>query len=477
MADNVIVSNAPLSNNTDIPVRTLDKAGEQVQVVAIDYGGSGAENLTTPDFATETTLQSIENTITSEVIVRPVHDDILGVAVSGTRNNQIEVSFDTSFNTDVVTNSNTGTGGASISNGHALYSTGTGTTATSKAVSVATLNYRPAHEEYVYFTAAFTTPTSANSDQRIGLYDTNNGFFIGYDGLTFGITKRTAASDTFTARTSWNGDLLTGAVGSKFTRDGVPEAINLTFSNLFRIRFAWLGSASVLFEVFSPDGEWVVFHTLRVPNSQLNPSINTPNLPITLEVIKASADATNLILYTACWAAGTTSNYSKITDTLTDYTLANLTRSVIAGRASTGGGTYYNVKVTPSGSLTVALGDITGVVGQQTMANSLPVVIASNQSAVTVVDESANGAAPTFATVGTSSASVGLAIATYKKLVFCNTSANTIALGFDNAAVANRGIVLATGEKIVLDGPIKITSAINAIASVASSNLAIQAFT
>ena len=244
---------------------------------------------------------------------------------------------------------------------------------------------------------------------------------------------------------------------------------------MFRIRFAWLGSASVLFEVFSPDGIWVVFHTLKFPNSQLDPSIASPNLPITIEVIKASADATNLILYTACVAAGTTSNYSRITDTLTDYTLANLTRSVIAGRASTGGGTYYNVKVTPSGSLTVALGDISGVVGQQTMANSLPVVIASNQSAITITQSFSQGNAPTFATVGIISATTGLAGGTYAKLMFCNTSTNTISLGFDNAAVTNRGIVLRGGEKIVIDGPIKFTT-VNAIASGASSNLAIQAF-
>ncbi len=303
--------------------------------------------------ATEATLLDINENLTDGIIVEPVHDDILGVAVSGTRNNQIEVSFDTAFDSSVVTNTSTSTGSATISNGHALYSTGTNANGTSKAVSVITLNYRPAHEEYVYFTAAFTTPTSANSNQRLGLYDANNGFFIGYNGLNFGITKRTSGSDTFTNRTSWNTDLLTGLASSKFTRNGTPEAINLTYSNLFRIRFAWLGSASVVFEVFSPDGKWVIFHTLKVPNSQLNPSITTPNLPITLEVLKSGADATNLIVYTACWAAGTTSNYSKITDNLTDNTLANLTRSVITGRASTGGGSYYNVKVEPSGKLLV----------------------------------------------------------------------------------------------------------------------------
>lgn len=399
MADNVTVSNAPTSVNPDIPVRSIDKVGEQVQVVAIDYGGAGAENLTVPDFATETTLQNIETSNQSiatdtatiaatiqngSLLVASQNDDILGVAVSGTRNNQVEISFFSSFDTNLITNTNTGTGSASIANGHALYATGAGVTATSKGVSVQTLTYRPAHEEYAYFTAAFTTPTNANSDQRIGLYDANNGYFIGFDGLTFGVTQRSAGVDTFVARSSWNGDLLTGAAGSKFTRNGTPEAINLNFSNLFRIRFAWLGSASVVFEVFSPDGVWVTFHYLRVPNTQLNPHIATPNIPMTVEVIKSSADATNVILYTACWAAGTTSNYSKITDTLTDYTLAGLTRSVITGRTTAGGSNYVNVKVNPSGALTTAtsIEDISTVNGQKTMALSFPVVVASDQSAL-----------------------------------------------------------------------------------------------
>lgn len=472
MADNVIVSNAPTSVNTDIPVRSIDKGGEQYQVVVVDYGGSGTESLTTPDFATEATLSDIAyNTNNANANL-----DILGVSVSGTRNNQIEVSFDTSFDTSIITNTTTGTGSATISNGHALYATGTGTTSSAKAVSVATLSYRPAHEEYCYFTAAFTTPTSANSNQRIGLFDANNGFFVGYQGTSFGITKRVAGVDTFVNRTNWNGDLLTGATSSKFSRDGTPEAINLTYSNLFRIRFAWLGSASILFEVFSPDGTWVIFHTLKFPNSQLNPSIATPNLPITIEVTKTSADATNLILYSACMAAGTTSNYSKITDTLTDNTLANLTRSVIAGRASTGGGTYYNVKVTPSGSLTVALGDISGIVGQATMANSIPVVIASNQTPVTVTEDFCEGNAPGTVTVGTTSVSSGLAANTYYKIILCNLSANTVSVGFDTAAIANRGIVLARGEKIVLDGPIKIAS-LNLIASGVGSVVSFQTFT
>lgn len=390
MTDNVDVSNSPTSVNPDIPVRTLDKGGEQIQVVAIDYGGAGAESLTVPDFATETTLATLGteatllniNSALSSGLQATINSDVLGVAVTGQRNNEIELSFFTAFNTDLITNTTASGGSATITGGHARYQTGTSATGAAKGVSVYSCKYRPAHEQYVFFTAAFTTGV-ANSYQRIGLYDTNNGFYVGYEGTSFGVTLRTGAANTFVARASWNGDPLDGTSGSKFTRGGSPEAINLTYSNLYRIRFAWLGSASIFYEVFSPDGGWITFHTIRIPNSQLDPSIQNPELPITIDIAKTSG-ASNIAMYTACAAAGTTSDAFPINEVLNEYSLAKLTRSVITGETTAGGGGFVNVKVNPSGALTISLGDIDGVKGQQTMANSLPVVIASNQTAVPV---------------------------------------------------------------------------------------------
>jgi hypothetical protein len=385
MADNVTVSNTPTSTNPDIPVRTLDKGGEQVQVMAIDYGGAGTEDLTVPDFATEATLANINSALSSG-LKATINSDVLGVAVTGQRNNEIEISFFTAFNSDLITNTTASGGTATITGGHARYRTGTNATGAAKGVSVYSCKYRPAHEQYAFFTAAFTTGV-ANSYQRIGLYDTNNGFFIGYEGASFGVTLRTGTADTFIARASWNGDPLDGTSGSLFTRGGVPEAINLTYSNLYRIRFAWLGSASILFEVFSPDGGWITFHSIRIPNSQLNPSIQNPELPITINVAKTSG-GTDISLYSACVAAGTTSDVFPINETLNSYSLAKLTRSIITGETTAGGGGFVNVKVNPSGALTISLGDIDGVMGQKTMANSLPVVIASNQSAIPITDNS-----------------------------------------------------------------------------------------
>ena len=70
MADNDIVSNSPSSSNTDIPVRTIDKGGQKIQVVTIDLGGAGAETLVSGTIpvsvagvATETTLAALNTKV------------------------------------------------------------------------------------------------------------------------------------------------------------------------------------------------------------------------------------------------------------------------------------------------------------------------------------------------------------------------------------------------------------------------------
>lgn len=281
-----------------------------------------------------------------------VAQDLFGSAVSGSRYNQVEIDFSTTDPDSIsdLTVTKTVGGDASNSSGQALFTTGTNTNSGIKAVTNTSVTYRPHAETFVAFTAIFTAGI-ASSYQRIGLYDTNNGFFIGYEGTSFGVTKRSGGVDTTTAQASFSEDTLSGQTGSGYTRNGTPEAIDLTKDNLFRIRFGWLGAAPIYFEVFSPDGEWIVFHKIKHPNTAAVPTIQNPNLPITLDIKKTGAGAGILAMNTACWAAGSTSNFLTMTHPISDSTLAGLNRSVIAGRASSGGGTYYNVKVNPSGSL------------------------------------------------------------------------------------------------------------------------------
>lgn len=281
--------------------------------------------------------------------------DTFGSAVTANRYSQIEIDYSTTDPDAIadITVTKTNGGDASNSGGQAVFTSGTNTNGGIKAVTSSNVTYRPHAETYVSFSAIFTSGI-ANSYQRVGLYDANNGFFIGFEGTSFGVTKRSGGVDSTTAQGSFSVDTLTGGSTSLYTRNGTPEAADFTKDNLYRIRFGWLGAAPITYEILSPDGAWVVFHKIKHPNTTNTPSIQNPNLPITLDIQKTAAGATALVMNTACWAAGTTSDKVKVTDAITDNTLTVLNRSVIAGRSSTGGGTYHNVKVNPSGALVTA---------------------------------------------------------------------------------------------------------------------------
>lgn len=307
--------------------------------------------------------------------------DTFGHVITGEVSNQIDVQFfrDTPANLTTVTVA--GGGATSQVGGSGKWETSTATTASAKSESILSTVYRSGSELFCVFTATFTTPTDENSAQHIGLFDTANGIFIGFDGSTFNATVRNASSDTSIAKASWSQDTLTGAAGSLFTRDGVPEAIDFTKFNVFRIRFGWLGSAPVYFEAMSPDGEWVTFHKVLQPNLVTVATTETADLPVTLEVTKTAGDATNIIMTSNCWGAGLSTDKAPLSDTLTDDTLAPIARTVLAGK--TAGGSYVNVQTTNSGNLKIALDEYDGVpTGSGTSTGALRVELPTNGTGI-----------------------------------------------------------------------------------------------
>lgn len=230
--------------------------------------------------------------------------DTFGAGVSHSRISQLNANFSQPLANNDVTSTVTASGTVTQANGSVTIATGTTATSSASLATNTVLSYSPGREAYAVFTAAFTTPTSAASSQRIGLYNTANGFFIGYNGLNFSIGYRQNSSDVFTNQTSFNEDTLQGNINSRFTRQGVPEAINPALKNIFRVRFGWLGVAPIKFEILSPDGDWVLFHTIRYPNTAVPPHIYSTALPITAEAIKTASDATNLQISSSSWDAG-----------------------------------------------------------------------------------------------------------------------------------------------------------------------------
>ena len=182
-------------------------------------------------------------------------------------------------------------------------------TATTSAGSIAqlqtnnTIVYRSGHEAYAYFSVAFTGSFTATSSQFIGPIDYQNGFAIGFDGPTFGVTRRANTVNTFTPRSQFNGDKLDGTGSSGFT-------YNPALLNVFRIAYGYLGSSIITFQILDQNGNWITFHTIPFPNSSSTPSILQPYLPITARVENLSGGASSLQLKTASWNAGIVGQFS-----------------------------------------------------------------------------------------------------------------------------------------------------------------------
>ena len=221
----------------------------------------------------------------------------------GQRYDTFNIQFLYNIPTDLVTTTTANTGTVtqdSTTTAMALIQTGTNSAGAASVASITPLRYIPGHEAYVYFTAAFTTGV-ASSTQWAGLFDTYNGFAVGYNGTAFSVLYRQGVigtvTDTITAQASFNMDVLDGTGKGGFL-------IDPTKLNLYRISFGWLGAAPITFEVCRRDGVWVPFHNIQRANTATTPSVYNPVLPVTVAATN-TGNTSNLLISTASWCAGT----------------------------------------------------------------------------------------------------------------------------------------------------------------------------
>ena len=171
-------------------------------------------------------------------------------------------------------------------------------------------------------------------------------------------------------------------------------------------------------------------------------------------------------------------------DFSTETTLSALNAKVTACNT---GAVVVSSSALPTGAATSA--NQTTIIGHVDGIEALLTTISGNVDGVETllgtIDTSLNNieaasgavtpAAPAASSVGVASAQI-LASATYKRIELTNTSTSTISIGIGAAAVLNSGMTLiGTGSTATIEGP--FTAAVNAIASGAASNLAIQAWT
>ncbi len=232
--------------------------------------------------------------------------DLFDHLVVADRISQLQIPFYAQAPSTLMTITTTGSATTSQGTGTGIFSTGTTTASEVKGVSFSTIQYSAHFELWSAMTASFTAGV-AGTYQRFGVYNTLDGFSFGYNGTTFGLWNRYNGTDTFVAQTSWNTDTLTAGPQSKFQTNGAPVVLNPQAINLYRIRFGWLGIAPIIYEILSPDGQFVIVHITRFANTSTTVSITNPNLPLTIDV-NNQATTSNLTMVAGCFTAGTTSS-------------------------------------------------------------------------------------------------------------------------------------------------------------------------
>lgn len=222
-----------------------------------------------------------------------VHDpnlSVFGDQVVASRTHEVSAAFNYNISDRVVTTITSGTGTAIYDQNTLKTSVGTGVGSVT-VQSNDTVTYRPGSEGFAMFTASFEDGGEIGLEQGIGLADIDNGFFLGYNGTSFGVAHRKATVDVWTESTAFNGEDISWLDVTKF--------------NIYMIRYGWLGIAPITYYVYhGPTRSWVLMHSTDLTNKQALPHINTPNLPICTYQTRVSGTGTATTMRTSSWRGG-----------------------------------------------------------------------------------------------------------------------------------------------------------------------------
>lgn len=154
------------------------------------------------------------------------------------------------------------------------------------------LKYRAGEGIIVRFTALFSAPF-ANTDQYMGFGDSQNGYFVGYNGVNFGILHRVGGVDTWVAQTAWNVDKA----------DGTQSLLARNWQRLqiWEIAIGYLGTAPVQFKIFNGGAggnEFLTCHEFDFAGTRTTPHLANTTLPFSAFATNG-ATANNLIMRSA----------------------------------------------------------------------------------------------------------------------------------------------------------------------------------
>lgn len=213
---------------------------------------------------------------------------LFGEKQVGIRKPTIAAQFQYGYPVDAADTEELNGGSISFSESMLVVSTGTSSNGSARINNRRALRYIAGHEAYLFFTGVYTEGVD-NSYQRAGIFDSANGFFIGYEGSTFSVTRRRDGVDTSNAI-----DL------SLVFEDG---SFDPTKGNIYKISFGYLGFATINFEVLCPDGCYRLIHKIKYPNTSTVTHILNTNLQPRAEVSN-TGNTTDLVFKSGSFTAG-----------------------------------------------------------------------------------------------------------------------------------------------------------------------------
>ena len=226
---------------------------------------------------------------------------VFGSGVTEPIQTELSVDFSGGIREGLFEETITGSGSINASNAKMILSTGITQGSTILKGTRDTVRYRPGREMRYVFTALFKDLQDSADIANIGPFNDDDGYYISYRNSTLNIVIKRDGVESVVSQSSFSEDLLDGNGESIFTRNDSPEAIDPTKLNVFRVRYGWLGSASVYFDVLSPDGNWVTFHINKHANSDEDPHSFQPSLPVRAYIEKNGTGVYDAQLHTASW--------------------------------------------------------------------------------------------------------------------------------------------------------------------------------
>lgn len=221
---------------------------------------------------------------------RTALNTVFGEKITAIRRSDIAAQFQYGFPASSAAPEIANGGTITIVESMLTVATGTNVAGSAAISNRRAIRYLPGQEAFSNFTAIYTSP-KADSFQRAGLFDSENGFFIGYEGLVFNVTRRRDGIDE-------NHEIDLESVFDEI--DGVYDP---TKGNVYRVSFGYLGFAVINFEVMTPRGSWRTLHKIEYPNLTTETHILNTNLQPRIEVENSGND-TSIVVQTGSFSAG-----------------------------------------------------------------------------------------------------------------------------------------------------------------------------